>query len=197
MNRVRAVVEGIAELHLLRGMGVEYLEPEGGFVPNGKDSVLAQLSPALLEDGVTHVLVIRDAETGTAQSVWSEIREVLLKHWEGDIDGEISSGGFVGTSRRGVRVGVWIMPNNADAGMLEDFYLAGIAANDGKKVRAIEFVESVGEAFPTKQKNVLQVWLGIQRRPGPPGTAIKEGYFDRDSVPLSGFGAWLEELGLR
>ena len=98
------------------------------------------------------------------------------------------------------KVGVWLMPNNIDSGMLEDF-LHGLIA-DGDKLlpiarKATTEAMATERRFPEihERKAVIHTWLAWQKKPGQPyGLAIKAESFRHDSDTALTFVSWFRQL---
>lgn len=104
-----------------------------------------------------------------------------------------------------IRIGIWLMPGGDEReGMLEDFALRLIAADDlllPKAVSILNEVEQVEAAISQRYatthraKALIHTWLAWQRNPGRPmGTAIRAGYLRYDAPPALAFVAWLRRL---
>ena len=87
----------------------------------------------------------------------------------------------------GVRVGVWLMPDNRRIGALEDFLQDLIDDSDVLLPHARESTaraKAKGARFPDKdsKKALVHTWLAWQEEPGRPyGVAIKARYLRDDS----------------
>lgn len=98
------------------------------------------------------------------------------------------------------RVGVWLMPNNTDSGMLENF-LQGLIAEGDKLLPVAQEATSkaivADRRFPEihEQKAVMHTWLAWQEKPGLPfGTAITAQYFQHDTKTAQAFVNWFRTL---
>ena len=80
--------------------------------------------------------------------------------------------------------GVWIMPDNKGAGILEDFIRSLVPAGDPLLTYAENCVDGItagARRFPDvrRSKAVVHTWLAWQEEPGTPlGLAIKSRYLD-------------------
>jgi len=98
------------------------------------------------------------------------------------------------------KIGVWIMPDNQNAGELEDFLSKLIPADDTCWDYACEATlraREIGAKFSQGDscKASIHTWLAWQEEPGLPfGTAITAKYFGIDSPEALGFVQWLREL---
>lgn len=100
-----------------------------------------------------------------------------------------------------LRIGIWIMPNNTDPGILEDF-AATLIPNDDPLLphaeSAIAAIEAAGlnrYQIHHRPKALIHTWLAWQENPGNRmGTAIKSGHLRHDSPTALAFVAWLRRL---
>lgn len=204
--RIITVLEGMAKFHMLSALKdqlglwqLEIRKPE----PNsrlGRDTILARIVATLNVSGTDAVLIMCDAESEPAERVWSRIRQQLSL----PDDVALPSSGFIGTAGNGRKVGVWIMPNNRDSGMIEDLYLSAIPAADREIQLASNFVHGLEHPkFLKTEPNArsrayakakLTVWLGIQQEPAMPGEALRRGYIRHDAQSLAPLCNWLREF---
>lgn len=97
------------------------------------------------------------------------------------------------------KVGIWLMPNNANTGMLEDFLLE-LVKEDGLLPHAQSATDEamvIGGRFPAihRSKAIVHTWLAWQEKPGLPfGTAIKAEYFRHDTESALAFVDWFKRL---
>ena len=98
------------------------------------------------------------------------------------------------------KVGVWLMPNNADIGMLEHFLQELIADGDKLIPLARSSTEAAFETDPRfeavhEAKAIIHCWLAWQKQPGRPfGVAMRSGYFRHDSELANAFVKWFRNL---
>ena len=116
---------------------------------------------------------------------------------------EPQAGGFVSdVPDYKTRVGVWLMPNNTDTGMLENFLQDLIAEEDVLlpiAQKATADAMAVALRFPKlhQPKAVIHTWLAWQEKPGLPfGTAITAKYFCHDTEIALAFVNWFRNLFL-
>lgn len=97
------------------------------------------------------------------------------------------------------RVGIWLMPDNQQDGMFEDFLLSQIS------IKAFEFAQQTvrtarEQGFGTyklvhESKAITHCYLAWQDEPGHPlGIAIKSGLFNTESDSARQFVSWLSRL---
>lgn len=98
------------------------------------------------------------------------------------------------------KVGVWLMPNNTDTGMLEDFLRDLIAEGDKLLPIAKDATRNALKTDPRfaavhEPKAVIQTWLAWQKNPGLPiGTAITAHCFRHDTEVANAFVKWFRDL---
>jgi hypothetical protein len=219
VRKIYDVLEGVAEFHLLQSVRSQHRDrlaairnpkssklkdAEGNIVALGIDTVAARLGAGLIDPTNPIVLVICDAETGTAHNRWNTLRAILQESEFPQVDEDFPKSGYVGTSESGKRVGIWIMPDNENPGMLEDFYLGTIPEDDREKSLASEFVNgienpkfgraTIEETEKAKSKAVLGVWLCIQEEPIAPGAAVERGWLSAERGGMPPFIQWLDDL---
>lgn len=110
-------------------------------------------------------------------------------------------GGFIAEAPQfRTTVGVWLMPNNTDSGMLEHFLHDLIV--EGDKLLPLAQSATTGamstdRRFPEihEPKAVVHTWLAWQEKPGLPyGTAIKAEYFLHNTETAIAFVDWFRKL---
>ena len=107
-----------------------------------------------------------------------------------------------------INMGIWLMPNNQDTGMLEDFLLGLMPLNNDNILKHIECcldelsdsdlkileIDSKDNPETWRLKAKLHTWLAWQKEPGDPyGTAIGK-YFKPSLEITQNFMAWLSDL---
>ena len=108
-------------------------------------------------------------------------------------------GGFVGEHARPAgRMGIWVMPDNANEGMLETFLARLVPASDptwGFAMEAVGKAKTLGAPFGTTAKARLRTWLAWQDPEGLPfGTAIRSRTLPHDSPLANEFAAWFRRV---
>lgn len=131
---------------------------------------------------------LRDVLVGagyTDAPVQAEAQELVLEHSE--------------TPDEKPRVGVWIMPNNQDAGSMENFFALLLPSEDALWERARLCIEQIPVAERRFKsafiKAHVHTWLAWQERPGlPMGKAISEKYLNADAPSALPLVDWLRRL---
>ncbi len=132
---------------------------------------------------------------------WQAIRGRILKSGYTDFPEEPSEGGTIIQGRPGLpTIGIWLMPNNGTAGILEDFLTTLVREEDVLLKRARCCVDGIPPEerrfVDTYQaKAVIHTWLAWQEDPGTPlDLAIKKRYLDAGHPLAIQFGDWLRNL---
>lgn len=106
--------------------------------------------------------------------------------------------GWIGPGLGGMRLGIWLMPDNASRGILEDFLRGLIPADDpilGHAECATDEAVRLGANVRSRSKSVLHAWLAWQENPGRPfGTAIKNRTLRPDRAEAVAFRSWFHRL---
>ena len=97
------------------------------------------------------------------------------------------------------RVGVWLMPDNASPGELEDFVRRMIPSDDGVWPRAENYIDGIPQADRRFRdgkalRATLYAWLAAREQPGRMGAAIGAGDLDTDIDLATRFTGWLRAL---
>jgi hypothetical protein len=124
----------------------------------------------------------------------------LLQEGYGDLPHDLDVEGTVILQPDRPRFGLWIMPDNAAPGMLEDFAASLVPAGDFLWTHA----DAVLSGIPAEHRRFREVerskahihtWLAWQEGPGSPmGQAITKGDLDATAHPARRFAAWLRRL---
>jgi hypothetical protein len=153
------------------------------------------------EQGVyTKIGLVVDADED-CHARWTSIKNILSQ-FQCVAPERCPPGGWVQTTGAGVRVGVWVMPNNVDPGKLETFLAALVPQEDAVwpwAREATEGAKSRGAGFPEKDriKAEIHAWLAWQEEPGKPfGTSVKAGYFRHDVPEAQAWLGWFRRLFL-
>lgn len=174
----------------------------------GGPSVLARLSGELKQERLTRVGILLDAD-GRCSDRWREVREALQQDGPPSpmlprLPEAIPREGCLVPYREHRRFGVWIMPDNQAAGMLEDFLKPCVDTGRDRlwehacssTRRAVDLGARFGEDLRSKAE--LRAWLAWQKKPGRTlGIAVEEGYFDVAKDPVvKAFLDWFRRLFL-
>ena len=198
------LVEGQDDAHVVKHLidGDEDIEDFTIVVKDGLPNLLAGL-PLEFESETREVIgVVVDADSDSSGR-WGEIQARLKDQVQ--LPGAISTGGaIVGPNDGAPRLGVWIMPNNSEAGELEDFVQKMIPVSDAIWPHSQRYIEEIVDEFPKspprpfRDNKILRAqvhaWLATREAPRRMGQAIGRGDLDA-SVPIATqFVGWLRRL---
>ena len=110
-----------------------------------------------------------------------------------------SSGTLIDETSRSPRIGIWLMPDNASSGELEDFVSQMISDDDPVWPRAQCYIDGILEQdrkFTGKkiQRARLHAWLATREDPRLMGAAIGAGDLEVDGELSTTFADWLRRL---
>lgn len=176
---------------------------DGREKPRGFEALRARVEAELKADRKTIGIVV-DADTDMP-SRWQSLRDVLVRHQEQReprqfVPEHLEPGGLVVESKAWwqKRCGVWVMPDNARGGMLEDFLLGLIPDGDvllSHARQAIATLPKMEFRHEHRAKAEVHTWLAWQREPGTPlGLALTRRYLDADHALAQRFHDWLVAL---
>lgn len=213
------IIEGDNDIHLItrvclvkgitaiRGYENE-AQYKNQFVTNagGKDRVRKELRLALKKnnESINNIGVVIDADFETenpAIDTWLSIRHILSEFGYKNLPKKPNPQGTIIVQEDKAKIGVWIMPNNVDAGYLEHFFQDLILEKDEFLVEAAQitegFVNSKRNRFSQTalQKAKVHTWLSWQEKPElPMGFALKEydGLFNLDKEIVQHFFDWFK-----
>ncbi len=172
----------------------EFLKGEKGFDDTVKDFINAFDSPDL-----TNIGLIVDADFKGVEKRLKFILTELSDKLKIDFSKKSLSNEGLTLDYEGIKIGIWIMPNNADNGYLEHFIENLIeqddwVLNEAKgKVDDLLLKENCRFTEIKKQKAVIYSWLAWQESPGLPfGTAMKAKSLNAHAEAAQPFLNWIE-----
>lgn len=174
--------------------------PKGGF--DEVKAWLIDVLPQLVKTSVPHeqsigILIDADSNALTQwQSVVDRLRNVGYQNLptQPQIDGLIIAQQYM------PKLGVWMMPNNYDPGILEDFIASLVPKDDPLWPKAVACVNSIAVDLRRFKpdytpKAYIHTWLAWQEVPGTSlGLAITREQIDVQSPHLLKFIGWLRQL---
>lgn len=180
------------------------LAKEGAY--NSKEGVFNYLPTLLgqLADGQTSRLaVVVDADStengGGYQRAIDRVKEIVTPH--GFVLAAPTVGGIVFQHNDGLAdFGLWVMPNNGDEGMLEDWIKQCIHPDE---LGLFTHAESVVAALPQppkfksihRSKAEVATWLAWQKQPGHgPYRAVEDELIDPNGTHYKNLIAWLGHI---
>ena len=164
---------------------------------DGVDSLLSALPMELRRSDLKRLGIVVDADSPIGDR-WKQVRSVLIKVGYVEVPLAPQPEGTVLTAKGKPAIGVWMMPDNRQDGMLEDFAAFLVPANDTLMARARAAVDQIPPAerlFTHEMKATIHTWLAWQREPGVRmGAAITRKYLEGDSPAAAPFLDWLKRL---
>jgi len=203
IKRRTLLVEGVDDLHVMRAiLNAHGLEGAAEVIKHdGRTDLLDAVPVRLKESNVEVVGVVFDADESIDAS-WQAIRNRLIDAGF-DMPAEPVRDGTIVHPPAGQllpRVGIWLMPNNEQHGVLEHFLQFLIGPDDALHELARTTVRSVVDTdrrFPPQYeiKALMHTWLAWQEYPGRPlGTSITAKYLDANLPEAVRFAGWLRAL---
>lgn len=165
----------------------------------GIDTLLERLEVDLMRSAETRLGIIVDADIDLATR-WQSLHDRLAKAgYTGAPFAPDPAGTIIMQVGRPL-VGLWLMPDNALPGMLEDFMSLLIPPKDVLWPMAqgsVQQVIATERRFPATQqmKANVHTWLAWQEEPGKPmGQAVTKQYFVPDAPYAQQLIAWMRQL---
>ena len=165
----------------------------------GIDNLIEALPVELKGSELSCLGIVIDADTDVA-SRWQSVSAIFQKAGYITLPKKPDSNGTIVSATGMPTVGIWIMPDNEIAGMVENFVSFLVPQGDDLWGRAVEVVENIDKSmrrFPEihKAKAEIHTWLAWQKEPGTPfGLAITKKYLDPHCEEGRKFFDWLQRL---
>ena len=196
-NEQVLLVEGQDDSHVVRHLTSRHEEmPEFCILDKeGRDKLLEDMGAEIRTPGRRAVGILVDANDDP-EARWSAVSN-RLREEQVEVP---ESPGSDGTILEGSpRIGIWLMPDNASAGELEDFVSEMIPDGDPVWPRAQRYIDGIPEEhrkFTDKkiQRARLHAWLATREDPRLMGAAIRAGDLEVDGHLSTTFADWLRRL---
>ena len=157
------------------------------------------LKVRLKESDLNKLGIVVDADADVTAR-WASVRDRLAKFGYALPDVPDPNGTIIKAQDQPVTVGIWVMPNNALPGKLEDFIGFLMPASDTLWIRAEDCVQQIPEperrfTEPDFIKAHVHTWLAWQAEPGVPmGQAITRRFLDISTLHAQALAGWLTRL---
>lgn len=143
--------------------------------------------------------IIADANY-KAEERWKSLRNRCLQSFP-DLPNELPPAGLVWENETGLKLGVWLMPDNRSHGMMETF-LTYLVPNEDDRILAYaeharDKARSLGAPYKLvhADKAKIHTWLAWQDPPGRPlHNAVMERLLDPCSPHAAAFVRWFRSL---
>jgi hypothetical protein len=195
------LVEGIDDQHVIWALCKKFNINENFEVIDckGIDKLYEQLPLRFKQAEIETIGVIIDADE-QLNNRWKSISGILSSQGF-TIPSELPKEGLILKNKLGLQIGVWIMPNNNQNGMLEDF-ISFLVPEDDKLLPIVnETLKSIEEqglnkySLIHKSKVTIHSWLSLQIDPGTPmGLGITKRYLSTDEETCLKLVNWLKKL---
>jgi hypothetical protein len=198
------LVEGPDDEHVVKALcGRRSVGVLDGIYPlGGKDALLEALPVRIKESDIQSLGVMIDADSDL-RSRWQAVRDRLLQAGYSHVPASPAADGTVLNPPANTllpRVGIWVMPDNNAAGILEDFLQFLVPAQSALFRHVDQSVATIPEdevrfSPLDRPKALIHTWLSWQDEPGKPlGQAITARYLDAEVPEADSFVAWLKRL---
>ena len=194
------LVEGRDDCHVVWALCNAYQVPETfGVYVCGNDVILLRRLRALIQRPESEIIgVVLDADENV-ESRWQSIRD-KLQNYPYRLPNAPDPGGTIVEAVEDLpRLGFWLMPNNVDPGMLEDF-CRQLAPDDAIAYAEHCVTEAREKSFATfrevhRSKAEVHTYLAWQDEPGRPlGQSITARVLRPDTAIATTFADWLQAL---
>lgn len=199
MNQI-LLVEGKDDLFVFSNIFEKYQVKQSFEIidKGGIEKLFLSISIYVKTDNSTIGIVV-DADTDI-HSKWNSLKSIL-SNLGYDVPKSPNVIGTIISNDSMPTIGIWIMPNNDENGMLEDFVKQLVPSND----KLMPFVENTLIDIETKSLNNYKIihkskakihtWLAWQESPGiPMGLAINKTYLETTHEMCSKFVDWVNRL---
>jgi hypothetical protein len=194
------LVEGRDDEHVLYHLLAHHQVTKAFEIKNkgGVTNLIETLDVEVLASGLERLGIVVDADTDLAAR-WQSVRNKLLASGY-DVPEKPVEGGTIIEHNEQPTVGIWVMPDNALIGFLENFVSFLIPADDTLWVKTVECINQIPleeRLFPEGHlvKAQIHTWLAWQAEPGTPlGLAITKKYLDADAPQARQLIDWLRHL---
>lgn len=173
------------------------IRQEGGF-----EKLRSNLDTVLQDSELERLGIVVDADEGL-EGRWNSLQDAFNIARTSGMPPDPDPVGTVFTatqSYRTLQVGIWIMPDNENPGMLEDFIKLIRPAEDTLWARAAHCISLIPVherrfRVADERKALMHTWLAWQEEPGKPlGQAIKARYLDAHAQYAQQVVNWLRLL---
>ncbi len=195
------IVEGNTDLQFVKHLAAHYNIPDQLFnikVGNSDSGALEVFSLTVKARSHSAIGLVIDADTNAAKAFGRAVGRLNHLGYKKLPDRPPAADGWIKRQAGLPALGIWVMPNNADPGKLEDLASYMIDAQDALWPHALEIVGALPEARFKGADTIkarLHSWLAWQREPGLTiGAAVWQKYLNPDCPEATLFANWLQQL---
>lgn len=166
---------------------------------DGINNLVKSLKDEIIATDLHSLGVILDVDQ-SFNSAWNRIKNILIELKCTDIPMDPNPEGTIVKNAKNRKIGVWLMPDNQNTGMLEDFISLMIPKNDDLWPKAkidVENIPQCSRRFKPDYLSKAQVhtWLAWQEEPGTRmGQSFKKQYLDSNCELAVSFVNWAKGL---
>lgn len=195
------LVEGCDDQHVIWALLAARNVPKVFAVEqkNGIDNLLRVLPVQIKGSSINSVGIVVDADANIAAR-WQSIRSILTLSGYTSVPTDPDINGTVVSEVGLPTVGVWLMPDNVLAGMLEDFVGKLVPEGDVCFAHAQQVTDNLPSGVKQYRpghsaKACIHTWLAWQSDPGTPlGLALTKKYLNATAPSATSFVGWLGRL---
>jgi hypothetical protein len=164
----------------------------------GYQTLRKEISSILDDSRIRYLGIVADSDTNLSNR-WASVRD-KLRECGCDPPKALPKEGAIFNGPRGVRVGVWLMPDNNMTGAMEAFLHQLISPDDPNWPYAQTCVanlpQKAKDSDTWRDKARLYTYLAWQEQPGkPPESVLRSpAYFDASAGVAQAFVAWVKLL---
>lgn len=166
----------------------------------GKDVLLQQDLPGAVKgNSYDQIGVILDADEDCAER-WTDCKNALSEFGVDFPDTPSGGGSIFRGKKDSQRVGIWLMPDNSEKGILEDFVSTLVPPDDKLWPMAEAAVQDAADTVKTfseakRAKAEIHTWLAWQEEPGMPlGLSISVKVLTKGGPLAESFVKWFKDL---
>jgi hypothetical protein len=195
----KLLVEGNDDQHVIWSL-CQYFNINESFDvidSNGIENLIKQIPIRLKQSNLFTLGIVLDADTNIIDR-WNSVKTLLSNLF--NIPDNFPNTGLIMTNEK-IKIGIWIMPNNGENGMLEDFIQFLIPSDDELILKVNVFLEELENLGLNQYKAIhkskakIHNWLSLQEDPGTPmGLAITKKYLSTENNDCQSFIKWINDL---
>ena len=206
VQRNLLVVEGKDDLHVMLALRDMFAMKDLYEVADkdNVDGLLKSISTEIRTSGRECLGIVIDKDTDDAnknKDRWRQIKGILTPLGYTLSDSAPASGAILPSPELGFsKVGIWLMPDNQQPGMLEDFMRFLIPKDDECLMFAEETLKALEQKGIQRYKEVhrpkalMHTWIAWQKKPGIPLGRSTTAYLDTKTHLCQQFANWLNRL---
>jgi hypothetical protein len=199
----KLLVEGITDFHVFSNLFLKHDVKHNFDIINDENyqgsGIYDSLSVWLKTENIDTIGIVVDADEN-ADSKRDKIADILEKQGY-VLNQKLDSTAIILKNELQPTIGIWVMPDNKNTGILEDFVEKLIPVNDALLPFVNQTLDNI-EAKSLQQykekdkpKARMATWLAWQENPGDPiGVGINKQLFDTNHEYCQNFLTWIKDL---